>query len=200
MKFGALLLTLSLIFPCFADEIDDIVPYIIQVESGGDPNAIGEHGEAGLMQISPAVLYEYGLCNSRKDENTWEFIIPAGLFDESKNIMVGKWYLRRLRDHYLKQAEIYCVGNDTGWQYYNVYDSRTEKYHGSYGTNNLWKHNIDDFDYADEVRLALILAAYNGGITRLRKCGYNISCMPKSTRRYVQKVMYLYKKDEVQRK
>ncbi|OGM12531.1 hypothetical protein A2V80_00870 [Candidatus Woesebacteria bacterium RBG_16_39_8b] len=41
--------------------------------------------------------------------------------------------------------------------------------------------------------LEQILAAYNGGITRLRKCNYDISKMPRETRDYVRKVMKLYR-------
>ena len=55
---------------------------------------------------------------------------------------------------------------------------------------------LNDFKIIDSVedyKLALILAAYNGGITRLRKNGYDINKMPGETRNYVKKVMKLYK-------
>jgi soluble lytic murein transglycosylase-like protein len=34
----------------------------------------------------------------------------------------------------------------------------------------------------------LLCAAYNGGITRLRKCGYDVSKMPKETQCYINRV------------
>lgn len=126
---------------CQADEIDDLIPYIIEVESHGNPTAISLAGAIGLMQITPIVLKEFQ-----------ETEFPAGniwdLFNAEKNVFLGTWYLRRLKDHYLK----------------------------------------------DHYTIERMLAAYNGGITRLRKVNYDINKMPHETREYVKKVMKLYQR------
>ena len=51
-------------------------------------------------------------------------------------------------------------------------------------------HRLHDHYGCDTVEQ--IAAAYNGGITRLRKNGYDIAKMPKETREYVRKVMKEY--------
>ena len=77
-----------------ADEIDEILPYLIEAESGGDPHAIGDNGEVGLCQISPITLIEY---NNLHGSATFHY---EDLFDEVTNRVIATWYLRRLRDHY----------------------------------------------------------------------------------------------------
>ena len=131
--------------PIFADEIEDIIPAIIKVESGGNPHAVSKAGAIGLMQITPIVLKEYN--------QHYTYFLTYTMEDMKypfANKVVGYWYLRRLKDHYLK----------------------------------------------DNYTIERMLAAYNGGITRLKKCNYDISKMPVETRQYVKKVMRLYKKGE----
>ena len=79
---------------CRADEIDDLIPAIIQIESGGNPRAVSPKGAIGILQITPIVLEEYNQVEKR--------IIKGPLFDPQVNIEYGQWYLRRLKDHYLK--------------------------------------------------------------------------------------------------
>ena len=172
----ALLLTLLTSFNAWADEIDDIIPFVIQAESAGNPHAVSKDGCVGLMQISPIVLREYNANVSNNERyyrggyNTKTEWIPIDyknytmedMFDSHKNKLVGTWYLRRLRDHYLKDI--------------------------SYWLSKPYKGTMEEY------RLCLILAAYNGGITRLRKCRYDINKMPKETRDYVRKIMKSYKK------
>ena len=155
----------------FADEIDDLIPCIIEVESGGDPHAVSPAGAIGLMQITPIVLKEInqqirflrpdGISVDKKGENvcivfnyfdeiaetaTHLQFTEDNLYNPRTNRAIGTWYLRRLKDHYLK--EHYTIER--------------------------------------------LLASYNGGITRLRKNNYDISKMPRETRNYVKKVMRLY--------
>ena len=198
----------------FADEIDDIIPFIIKVESNGDPNAIGTSGEIGLMQISPIVFKEYN--NVMTDEyevrkKNWHkrmreyreanpdmmhnfdvfMSIPSTialveLWDKRININVGGWYLRRLKDHYLKDVcIIYCGDgkNRKNLQVATLYSDYIEVN----WEKILYIKTVQDYE------LALILAGYNGGITRLKKVNYDINKMPKSTQRYVKKVLKLYK-------
>lgn len=125
----------------WADVIDDLVPAIIQVESHGNPNAVSPAGAIGLMQITPIVLREF------KQTLGYGKGFDFDLYNAQVNVIIGTWYLRRLKDHYLK----------------------------------------------DKFTIERILAAYNGGITRLRKVNYDVSRMPKESREYVKKVIKLYK-------
>lgn len=94
-----------------ADEISDIIPFIIKIESNGNPNAVSNRGAIGLMQITPIVLYEWNfvkghtwwsLCKEYYDGEThWALNYEQNdLFEERINKIIGEWYLRRLRDHY----------------------------------------------------------------------------------------------------
>jgi len=225
-----------------ADEIDDIIPFIIQVESGGNPNAVSSEGAIGLMQITPIVLEEYGLHNDsptcKELTITITTFTPLDMKCKQCNVKVGEWYLRRLRDHYLKNVKIYGYGTrgkeriqprkktdyesihctvswgeyKKGWEnYFEIgYENWKGKdiaycdykpmittrlelidYSGFYIGEAWTGRKIDRF--AKNVKLALILSAYNGGITRLRNNNYDINKMPRETRNYVKKVMKLYK-------
>ena len=144
-KWIAILIILLAIFflvtACFAKELDwdRLIPAIIQIESGGDPNAVSDRGAIGLMQITPIVLEEY---------NNWikGSVVPLWkekLYEPHINEFIGTWYLHRLKDHYLK----------------------------------------------DNYTLERLLAAYNGGITRLRKVNYDVKKMPRETRNYVKRIL-----------
>ena len=144
MLFGLFIYCIN----CHADEIDNILPYLIKVESGGNPNAVSSAGAVGLCQVTPIVLREYNREMTRGTINIAWLIEKhyEDLFDPTINKEIATWYLRRLRDHY---------GCKT---------------------------------------IEQVLAAYNGGITRLRANDYDINKMPKETRDYVKKIMKLYKK------
>ena len=172
----------------WCDEIDDLIPCVIEVESGGDPNAISEDGCIGLMQISSIVLLEWN--DEQMKKHNIHRDVPKGflgddglglmwerqfgcerhiledLFDEYTNTKIGEWYLRRLKDHYLKDQWVASIIDDLGFGYYVL--------------------NKND------LKIAMILSAYNGGITRLKKVKYQIDRMPKETQKYVHKVMKLY--------
>ena len=112
---------------CYADEISDLIPYIIAVESSGNPTAISEDGCIGLMQISPIILNEqaWSYIPTRiekqrakiqsKDTNyqinvqivenigtpKQSGIQVSDLFNPQTNVEIGTWYLRRIWNHYL---------------------------------------------------------------------------------------------------
>lgn len=83
-------------------EIDDLVPFIIQVESSGNPNAVSKAGCIGLMQISSIVFREY--CQEEVGDKIGIFTnyISNKLYNPQINITIGTWYLHRIKKHYLK--------------------------------------------------------------------------------------------------
>ena len=87
---------LALAIDACAQEIDTNV--IIQIESGGDPNAVsfaGAKNGRGLMQISEIVLKEYNQVNKTN-------ITVDSLYNPGFNKEVGTWYLLRIFNRYLK--------------------------------------------------------------------------------------------------
>jgi hypothetical protein len=99
----------------FADEIDDIIPCIVKTESGGNPNAVSPCGAVGLMQITPIVLKEYinwmveiYASNPADFSNNWDtykihrWKQELNLFNPITNLEIGEWYLRRLKNYYLR--------------------------------------------------------------------------------------------------
>ena len=167
MKLLILLFVITFIFLCSfvrADEIDDLIPFIIQVESGGNPNAVSGAGAIGLMQITPIVYLGFsqehrgkdtrGLIRKTKFMKLFSKYEAANgpyminLYIPEFNKYVGEWYLRRLKDHYLK----------------------------------------------DNYTIERMLHAWNGGITRLRKLNYDCSKMPQESREFSKKVLKLYEK------
>ncbi len=126
-----------IIQPCLADEIDNLIPYIIQVESGGDVWAVSDKGAIGLMQITPIVWVEW---NNIQRLN-YDEIHPMRIFQwddihfsKGLQLELGEWYLRRLKDKYK------C---DT-----------LEKLLGAYnwGIGNVRKVNYDDNRFPKEVK------------------------------------------------
>lgn len=119
-------------------DFDRLVICVIQIESNGNPNAISPAGAIGLMQITPICLKEH-------NQNSPYTYRLAEMFDPTKNVDVGLFYLKRL---------------------YHYYKCPTVEH---------------------------ILAAYNGGITRLRNNNWDIKKMPRETRDYVKRVLHIYK-------
>jgi len=68
----------------------NLVKALIQVESGGDPNALSPKGAAGLMQLMPETAAELG---------------AGDRFDPEQNIASGTRYLRGLIDQF-KSTEV----------------------------------------------------------------------------------------------
>ena len=127
------MLVVLIIFPfknSFADEIDNLIPAIIQVESGGRADAMNCNGKIetasiGLMQITYPVLQEFNECDlawaktkTQKERNGYKlewygrYKMPD-LFNPTLNRIIGEFYLRRLKDHYGCKTieEILCAYN-----------------------------------------------------------------------------------------
>ena len=155
-------ITLCVLLLCQISNAEDLdwgklIPAIIQIESSGNCNAFNEKsGAVGCMQLTYPCIKEYAnehdlstrsgrrgnvMIGTQSDRFTQSF--ESANYIHRNNIKIGTWYLRRLKDHYLK----------------------------------------------DNYTLERLLAAYNGGITRLRKVDYDVKKMPRETRAYVKKVL-----------
>ena len=83
-----------------AQEIDDaLINAIICVESGWDSQVVSEKGCVGLMQLSKGVIEEWLIELTGKKGWAWHTVNPL---DPKVNIEIGRWYINRLKDHYLK--------------------------------------------------------------------------------------------------
>lgn len=79
-----LILLFSLIGVCHADKIN--LNRIAQIESSGNPQAIGPGGDIGLFQVTPILLRDF---NSR----TGHHYLKNDMFDADNNTQVASWYL-----------------------------------------------------------------------------------------------------------
>lgn len=136
-----------------ADDISDLIPHIIQAESGGRSDVVSKAGAIGICQVTDIVLQEWndnlwkdkwafggGFDNdaqkqkwineyeeacpiekshghnaeypnaseARKEtaERIFIYHVKSDLFDRAVNLKISEWYLRRLKDHYLKDVRI----------------------------------------------------------------------------------------------
>lgn len=171
----------------YCDEIDDLIPHIIRVESGGNPNAVGSSGEIGLMQISPIVLKEFKQNAGSTYEafyddydyrpNFWKKLFPykyprvLNFYSNYSWGICGEIYPEKIELEDLK-------------------DPMLNKQIGYWYLRRLKDHYIPKDKYSVE----LLLACYNAGPTRMRKNNWDWKKAPKSTLRYIKKVLKGVKK------
>jgi hypothetical protein len=179
----------------------ELISAIIQVESGGNPSAISPQGCIGLMQINPkGALKEW-------NEN-YQFEISArefGFFDtnEQEEYEIEMWKTHPSGFSRMGKSQSIAEGNaeriqlkQTFHRHYtqDLFDRAINVKIGTWYLTRIYNHYLQNInDNLPEEKLKLTLAAYNGGIGRLKKCTYDINCMPKETQNYVRKVMKLYK-------
>ena len=141
----------------WCDEIDDLIPCIIQVESGGNPNAVSSKGAIGLCQLTNIALEDlnkrsrstdlvYGIHRDLRQESYY----IEDMFNPRINILCCKGYLRYLKNHYLKQ----------------------------------------------HYSLETLLGSWNWGIGNVRKVDYDYNRFPKSVKRYIRKILKLYRGEQ----
>lgn len=80
----------------------ELLQAVIEAESGGDPDAVGEAGEIGLMQVYPA--YHQGRALHLSVYN---------LFDPEGNVLVGADYLAELFSEYGDVGTVLMAYNGT---------------------------------------------------------------------------------------
>lgn len=66
---------------------------IIQIESGGNPNAVSNKGAVGLCQITPICLQDFNEQNYGTHEDDYHFKVD--LFKPEINKQVGEWYINK---------------------------------------------------------------------------------------------------------
>ena len=90
-----------------AHDVDPtLVAAIVQVESAGDPAAIGAAGELGLMQILPTTI-ELIAANTGAD-------VDSIATDPAANLIAGTWYLRRQLDRFDQDPELALAAYNAG--------------------------------------------------------------------------------------
>ena len=80
----------------------ELIEAVIEKESGGDPDAVGELGEIGLMQVYP----KYHMVRA-------EHLGVYNLFDPQGNILVGTDYLAELFKEYEDICTVLMIYNGT---------------------------------------------------------------------------------------
>ncbi len=79
----------------------DLVWSIIYEETYFRPWKLGQDGEIGLMQITPAVGREWAAETGLPELERQMAQDPARLLrDPERNIQVGSWYLEKIREQY----------------------------------------------------------------------------------------------------
>lgn len=83
---------------------------IKQIESGGNPEAVGEAGEVGLYQIMPIVRKSY-------NERTGHRFSRGDLFDPGINFKIANWYMNERIPEMLRYYEIPVTERAVIWAY-----------------------------------------------------------------------------------
>ena len=79
----------------------DLIWSIIYEETYFRPWKVGQDGEIGLMQITPAVGREWAAETGLPELEKQMDQDPEGLLrDPERNIQVGSWYLEKIREQY----------------------------------------------------------------------------------------------------
>ena len=112
-----------------------LVKAIVKVESDFNPNAKNPADPSyGLMQITPMLAQDFGLVRNYKNVTKAEI---AAIYEPSKNLDVGCWYLGDLFGKYKfnEAVQMYNVGK-TGYLINGARNSgyleKVRKYYGLY--------------------------------------------------------------------
>lgn len=82
----------------------NLVAIVMLVESGGDPYAEGNHGEKGLMQLSPALAADIAARRGILGHN------PLRLIEPSYNVDLAAWHLAELHREFRTNDPVHSVG------------------------------------------------------------------------------------------
>jgi hypothetical protein len=86
------------------EKVEKLTPYVVNSESGGDPNAVSPKGAAGYMQIMPSTFAEVAKRHG----------ISGSIMNKDVNTAVGKAYLKELLIKYEGDHERALAGYNMG--------------------------------------------------------------------------------------
>ncbi len=77
---------------------------VIEQESKWNPEALGSHGEIGLMQLKPSTAAAYASTDD----------VAAELRDPAQNVRIGAKYMARLRASFRNRSKLYISAYNMG--------------------------------------------------------------------------------------
>ncbi len=139
---------------------DSLVWSLIYEETYFRPNAIGDAGEIGLMQVTPLVAGEWAKATGISHfEDQVETNVAGVLSDPERNIQIGCWYLEKVRERYRRRpAETAMM-----LAAYNAGPSRVEEW-----TKDINADQISEADFIERIGIATTRAYVTSILERYR--------------------------------
>lgn len=158
-------------FVSYAYEIPSkLISAVIRVDGGN-------HNEKALEEfnhIHAGATSTYTVGMSEERRKAWR-ITKKELSDPEKNKIVVAWYLEKIIRNYLGH-------------HFDIMESSRRCMDYPFVLIGVSYRVSNDYKYP------LVLAAYKGGVGRLKECNYDINCLPEETQNYVREVMEIYRK------
>ncbi len=139
---------------------DSLVWSLIYEETYFRPNAVGDVGEIGLMQVTPLVAREWAKATGISQiESQVETDVAGVLSDPERNIQIGCWYLEKVRERYRRRpAETAMM-----LAAYNAGPSRVEEW-----TKDINAEQISEADFIERIGIATTRAYVTSILERYR--------------------------------
>lgn len=139
---------------------DSLVWSLIYEETYFRPNAIGDAGEIGLMQVTPLVAGEWAKATGISHfEDQVENNVAKVLSDPERNIQIGSWYLEKVRERYRRRpAETAMM-----LAAYNAGPSRVEEW-----TKDTNADQISEAEFIERIGIATTRAYVSSILERYR--------------------------------
>lgn len=139
---------------------NSLVWSLIYEETYFRPNAIGDVGEIGLMQVTPLVAREWAKATGISQiESQVETDVAGVLSDPERNIQIGCWYLEKVRERYRRRpAETAMM-----LAAYNAGPSRVGEW-----TKDINADQISEADFIERIGIATTRAYVTSILERYR--------------------------------